>query len=295
MTEDHTLRTVRTADGRQLAYAEWGDPDGQPVVHLHGTPGSRLSRPLEELLHGSGLRVVTYDRAGYGQSDRHHGRSVVDCVGDVEAVVDDLGLDTFFVTGGSGGGPHSLAVAARLPERVRRAACVVGVAPYPAEGLDWFGGMDQANVTEFGWALDGEEVLVPQLEREADKELAAVADDPSTLLAGFDLSEADRAVLSDPRLAAVIVETTRESFANGVWGWVDDDLAFTRPWGFDLQEIRVPVLVRYGVHDVLVPAAHGAWLAEHVPGATVRVDTAAGHMSTPEAAVAELRALVTGA
>lgn len=293
--DDRTRGTVRTADGRQLAFAEWGDPAGEPVFALHGTPGSRLGRPpLEDLLRESRLRVITYDRPGYGQSERHPGRRVVDCVGDVAAVADELGLDTFFVTGGSGGGPHSLAVAARLAARVRRAACVVGVAPYPAEGLDWFGGMDPANVAEFGWALEGEQRLVQELRREADEELAAVASDPSQLLAGFDLSAADRAVLADPRMATVIRESVQESFASGIWGWVDDDLAFTRPWGFELTEITVPVVVRYGASDVLVPAAHGAWLAEHVPGARVKVDTGAGHLSTPETAVAELRALVHG-
>jgi len=296
MTEDRRLRPVRTADGRQLAVAEWGDPDGVPVLALHGTPGSRLGRtPLQDELRAAGLRVVTYDRPGYGRSDRHPGRRVVDCAGDVEAIADALGLDRFVVSGGSGGGPHSLAVAARLGERVRRAACVVGIAPYDAEDLDFFVGMDPGNVTEFGWALEGEEVLARELRREADGFLAQVERDPAGLLDAFEMSEADRAVLADPRTAQIVREDVRECFATGVWGWVDDDLALTRPWGFELGEIAVPVVVRYGVQDVLVPAAHGAWLAERLPGAEVRVDTGAGHLATPEVGLAELVALVEGA
>lgn len=284
--------TVRTADGRQVAYAQWGDPDGVPVLSLHGTPGSRLGRhPDEDAVRAAGIRVITYDRPGYGGSDRLPGRAVVDCVGDVVAVLDAVGVDRFRVTGGSGGGPHSLAVAARLGQRVERAACVVGIAPYGAAGLDWFAGMDPANVEEFGWALQGEDVLVPNLEAYAERTLATLDDDPGSLLADFELSEGDKAVLADPRIHRVMRESLREAFACGVLGWADDDLAFARPWGFELDEISVPVQVRYGATDVLVPADHGAWLAEHVPGASVQVETEAGHLPTPEAALAELRAL----
>ena len=292
MSRPSEVSTVESADGRQVAYAQWGDPDGVPVLSLHGTPGSRLNRhPDSGAVRAAGIRVITYDRPGYGRSDRHPGRTVVDCVADVEAIADALGLERFRVTGASGGGPHCLAVAARLAERVERAACVVGLAPWQAEGLDWFAGMDPANVREFGWALDGEAVLEPALQREVDRLLPALDDDPASLLADFELSDADRAVLADPRIHAVMREGMRESVAQGPLGWVDDDLAFTRPWGFELSEITVPVQVRYGATDVLVPAGHGAWLAAHVPGATVQVDTGAGHLPTPEAALAELQAL----
>jgi pimeloyl-ACP methyl ester carboxylesterase len=112
-------------------FAEWGDPDGFPVFSLHGTPQSRFARHYDESKYAeAGARVITYDRPGYGGSDRHPGRRVVDCVGDVAAIADTLGIERFAVIGGSGGGPHALAVAARLLERVSRAACVVGIAPY---------------------------------------------------------------------------------------------------------------------------------------------------------------------
>ena len=150
----------RTAGG--CASREWGDPQGFPVFALHGTPGGRLKRhPDESRYVAAGCRVITYDRPGYGRSDRLPGRSVVDCVGDVAALADHLGIARFSVTGGSGGGPHSLAVAARLGERVVRARCAVGIAPFGVEDLDFFAGMDPLNVTEFSWALEGEQRLVP--------------------------------------------------------------------------------------------------------------------------------------
>src|SRR5215468_9895250 len=168
---------VRAADGRTLMVAQWGDLEGFPVFSLHGTPGSRLGRYYDESAYvEAGARVITYDRPGYGGSDRHRGRSVVDCVSDVAAIADALGVGRFAVTGGSGGGPHSLAVAARLPERVTRATCDVGVAPFDTPDFDWFEGMDPLNVREFDWALAGEEALERGYEREAAEMLARVAE-----------------------------------------------------------------------------------------------------------------------
>lgn len=288
--------TTTADDGRLLCFAEWGDPDGFPVFALHGTPGGRLDRHPDESKYAvAGARVITYDRPGYGSSDRLAGRSVLDCVADVRSIADALGCDRFSVTGGSGGGPHALAVAARLPDRVVRARCAVGCAPFDVPGFDWFAGMDPLNVTEFGWALDGEATLVPRLEKEIADTAARVAVDPSKILGDeWALPDADRAILKRPELAAVIVEATEDLVRGGVWGWVDDDLAFTRPWGFDVAEITVPVEVRYGADDVLVPAAHGAWLASHVPGAKIVVEHGKGHLSELDQVVELTRWLVVG-
>jgi pimeloyl-ACP methyl ester carboxylesterase len=236
--------------------------------------------------------VITYDRPGYGYSDRQPGRSVVDCVSDVEAIAAALGIDRFSVDGGSGGGPHSLAVAARLPDRVARARCDVGVAPYPSAGLDWLAGMDPTNEAEFSRALEGEQALVPYVEKDLAEMVANVAVDPAKLLAGFELSDADRAVLGRPDFAQLIRDSTAELVRGGIWGWVDDDLCFVKPWGFDISEISVPVEVRYGLTDVLVPAAHGSWLAAHVPNATVVAEADEGHMGDPDRIVELTRWLV---
>jgi pimeloyl-ACP methyl ester carboxylesterase len=285
------LRTLETPDGRTLAYATWGDPDGFPILSLHGTPGCRLNRwPNEDVYAQAGANWVTHDRAGYGRSDRNHGRHVVDEVADVAALADELGLDRFGVSGGSGGGPHVLACAALLPDRVVRAVCSVGPAPLGPPGLtedEWLAGMDPQNVKEFRWAQAGEEVLVPELEKLQREVEERVAVDPSSLLDDFDLSEADRAALARPEAMQVAREATAEYAVNGVGGWADDDLAFLQPWGFDVASISVPVLIRYGLTDVLVPPAHGEWLAANVPGCIVEVDTSAGHLGeNPEEEIA---------
>ena len=286
------LRTLETPDGRTLAYAVWGDPNGFPILGLHGTPGCRLGRwPREELYVELGVCVVTHDRAGYGRSDRNHGRRVVDEAGDVQALADELGFDRFGVSGGSGGGPHVLACAALLPDRVVRATCDVGVAPLGSPGLEqdaWLAGMDPENVKEFGWAIAGEDVLTRELEALQKKSEERARVDPSTILDDFDISESDRAELARPEIAEIIRESVFESAVNGVGGWVDDDLLFLQPWGFDVADIAVPVLVRYGLTDVLVPPAHGEWLAANVPGCVVKTSDAAGHLgANPEEEIAE--------
>ncbi len=157
------LRFVAAPDGREVAFAVWGDPAGFPVMRLHGTPGCRFMRWPDEAVYASlGVCFVTHDRAGYGRSTRLRGRRVVDAADDVHLIADELGFERFGVSGASGGGPHALACAARLPERVIRATCVVGTAPYGPPGLDadgWFDGMSAENASEFQVAFEGEAAL----------------------------------------------------------------------------------------------------------------------------------------
>ena len=275
-------QTVAAADGRTLAIGECGDPDAFPVFLLHGTPGSRFAGQGDASVYAdAGARVITYDRPGYGGSDRFRGRRVVDCVADVAAIADSLGIERFGVTGGSWGGPHSLAVAARLPERVTRAACVVGVAPFDMPGFDWFAGMDAVNIEEIRWALEGEDVLARELERMTTAWLKRLADDPSK--AGeVEFSEADRAVMANPERQEMVRRMLNEAFRQGVWGYVDDALCLIQPWGFDVAEIRVPTRIDYGLTDVLVPHQHGEWLAHNVPNAEVVIDEQGGHFSAPD-------------
>lgn len=276
---------LETPDGRTLAYAIWGDQRGFPVLALHGTPGSRLGRwPDDDVYTEADVCWITHDRAGYGRSTRRPGRSVADEVDDVVALADELGFERFGVFGGSGGGPHVLACAALLPDRVVRAVCMVGLAPFGAAGLErdeWLAGMDPENVKEAGWVEAGEETLTRELERQYAEENERVAVDPSTLFEGFAMSDSDRAELNRPERLQVIRESVAEPGINGVGGWVDDDIALiARPWGFNVDQIAVPVLVRYGVTDVFVPTAHGEWLAAHVPGCIVKVDDEAGHLGS---------------
>jgi pimeloyl-ACP methyl ester carboxylesterase len=281
VTDNLSLLTL--PDGRALAYSEWGDPDGAPMFALHGTPGCRLNRhPDNAKIAATGARLITYDRPGYGASDRQRGRLVNDCVADVVALADSLGFGEFAVTGGSGGGPHCLAVAAALPDRVTRAACIVGVAPYDVLGDEWYDGMDPENIKEFGWALEGEDRVYKETVRQAAEVLVRIAEDPATVLGDFAIPDEDRQILARPDIAAVMTESLNECVRNGVWGWVDDDLAFTRPWGFDPATISVPTAVWWGSKDVLVPPQHGEWLARTVPNALARVDTSGGHQADPD-------------
>jgi pimeloyl-ACP methyl ester carboxylesterase len=268
--------TITTSDGRTLAFCEWGDPAGTPVFSLHGTPGSRLGRhPDENVYRDAGVRAITYDRPGYGASTRHAGRQVADAPSDVAAIADALGLDRFAVTGGSGGAPHSLACGALLPDRVTRCASVVGPAPYGDGGLpadQWFTGMVEGNVHEFGWALEGEHVLRPELEREAPALIASLdSESDAPLGEDYALSAADLAVMQSGAFRAVMAASVREGIGRSVDGVVDDDLAFAHPWGFDVAAITVPVAVWYGPHDTLVPTGHGEWLARTIPSAEVVV------------------------
>ena len=133
---------------------------------------------------------------------------------------------------------------------------------------------------EFEWAEAGEDILADELERLQATILERVAVDPSTVLDDFELSESDRAQLTRPEVMEVIRAATAEQAVNGVWGWVDDDLAILHPWGFDVDTIRVPVFVRYGMTDVLVRPAHGEWLAANAPGCVVKIDDVASHLGS---------------
>ena len=144
---------VRAADGRHLLVERLGDPRGRPVFLLHGTPGSRLGpAPRGMVLYQRKTQLITYDRPGYGGSDRLPGRRVADVVEDVRAIADHIGLERFAVVGRSGGASHALACAALMPERVTRTAALVGLAPWGADGLDWFDGMAASNVLAYSTA-----------------------------------------------------------------------------------------------------------------------------------------------
>jgi pimeloyl-ACP methyl ester carboxylesterase len=269
--------TIWTDGGRRrLAVEVFGDPDGIPIFLLHGTPGSRLGpRPRGPLLHRLGVRLITFDRPGYGRSDRLRGRQVADAAADVAAIAEAYELDRFAVVGRSGGGPHALACAALLPERTTRAAVLVGLAPRGADGLDWFDGMAQSNVLEFTAAAAGFDGISLFLKAPVD----SIRANPASLLASLraELPAPDQRVVADSRIRSMLVETYAEALRTSAYGWIDDALAFTSPWGFDPADITVPVLLWHGANDVFSPASHARWLAERITGATVIVQADAAH------------------
>ena len=264
-----------------------GPADGTVLVFHNGTPsaGQMFS---EQVKAGArrGLRHVTYSRPGYGGSDRHPGRSVADCAADVAAIADVLGIERFFTAGISGGGPHALACTALLGDRVIAAATLGSVAPYDAEGLDWLDGMGQENLDEFGAVTAGEDALLAYLEP-AREQLLAVTGEQLYTAFGALVSEPDRRALTGA-FAQFLADNVRTGLEAGVSGWLDDDIAFVRDWGFALDAIRTPVTVWQGAQDRFVPAAHGEWLAAHVPGADARFEPEHGHLSLELAAYGEI-------
>lgn len=283
--EPPTTSTITAADGRTLAFCEWGDAAGIPVFSLHGTPGSRLGRHHDESVYTrAGVRLITYDRAGYGRSTRLCGRAVSHAAADVAAIADALSVERFAVTGGSGGGPHALACAALLGERVTRCASVVGLAPLGDGGMSlerFCAGMTKGNVREITWAQAGEATLRPELERHVAEALAKIGTEDATLGEGYELSASDLAVRSQTAVRARMDESLREGVGRTADGFIDDDLSFVSPWGFSPAQIEVPVAVWYGIDDTLVPRGHGEWLLETIPGATAVV-LDGGHFAIQE-------------
>jgi pimeloyl-ACP methyl ester carboxylesterase len=283
------MRVVDAGGDRVLAVREGGDPNGVPVLVHAGTPGSGLLyAPTVRDAEEKGIRLFSYDRPGYGGSTRKRGRNVADCVEDVVAVCDALGVDRFCVWGVSGGGPHALATAALLPDRVAAAAALAPVAPFDAEGLDFYEGMGEQNIEEFGATLAGEEPHLAILERDRTELLGATPEGVVEALSTL-LGPADREALTG-EVAAFLLESVRIGIEGSLGGWFDDDIAFATPWGFDLSSIRVPVLHWQGEQDKFVPFGHGVWLSEHIPGVESHLSPEDGHITLIEHHLPEVHA-----
>ena len=273
-----TTHEVTTGDGRTLAVVEAGAADGPVVLSQHGTPGSgRLYRTEVEGAERLGLRLLAYSRPGYAASSPHPGRSIADAASDVAAIMDALGAERFVTYGWSGGGPHALACAALLGGRCAAAATIAGAAPSDAPDLEFEAGMGEGNIAEFGTAFQGREPLAEMLRAEAEGLASATAGQ---------LAEAMRPHLSDRDAAALTGEFAEhlhgmivDGLALGIDGWLDDDLAFVKPWGFDVGAVEVPVSTWQGEHDLMVPSQHGRWLAAHVAGAEAQPLPEEGHLT----------------
>ncbi|MGZ4597974.1 MAG: alpha/beta fold hydrolase [Actinomycetes bacterium] len=272
-------QNIELPHGRTLQVTEAGDPSGVPVVVHHGAPGSSL---LDPAWHSDavarGLRLISYARPGYGTSSRHRGRVVADAAADVAALADALGIARFLSWGVSGGGPHVLATAALLPERVVAAASLASAAPFDAEGLDFYAGMGQGNIDEFGIVVEcGEDGIRPLAEQQAAQMSGATREQMVEAMAPH-LTEVDARELSGP-IGATLHAAFADGLAVSVDGWIDDDLAFVQPWGFAPAAIGVPVLLWQGRQDAMVPFGHGEWLAKQIPGVDARLTEAAGPLT----------------
>jgi pimeloyl-ACP methyl ester carboxylesterase len=258
-----TETDVALGDGRTLHAYDTGR-GSRPVFWLHGTPNiGAPPAPLFDLADRLDVRWLGYDRPGYGGSTPRPGRDVASAAADVAAVADALGIDAFAVVGHSGGAPHALACAALLPDRVWAVAGISTLAPYGADGLDWFDGMAPGGTAALRAAVAG---------RAAKEAYEANAGDVDP---GFTQADLD-ALRGDWSWVLSVVEP---ALAAGPAALIDDDLAYVAPWGFEPATITVPVLLLHGGQDRIAPVTHAAWLAEHCPTATLRVEPADGHVS----------------
>jgi pimeloyl-ACP methyl ester carboxylesterase len=270
---DPTAQVLRSHGG-PICFADFGPGDGYPVLFMHQSPGCRLSMRFPGQVAALGGRLISYDRPGCGRSPRRRGRSVADCVPDVEAVIDALGLADLAVVGYSGGAPHALAVAAGLAGRVSRVAIYGAIAPLDKLGLAEWSKEQGADMHDFVAAvLAGEEAVTPMLAKEdAEARAAAAPDDP---------------------VGAIILESTR----NGAGGWIDDELAWAIPWGFDVRDVVAPTWVWSNPNDTVTPPNHAAWLTRTIPNAFLKTSVnALGHAAVedPEAARTELYSWLIG-
>jgi pimeloyl-ACP methyl ester carboxylesterase len=270
--------TVPSTDGRSIEVVLQGADDGVLLIFHHGSPGAAQSfEPFHRAAAERGIVIAFPSRAGFGGSSRQEGRTVAGAAPDAAALADHLGHDPFLTAGWSGGGPHALACAALLPDRVRAAASIAGVAPYDAEGLDWTGGMGEDNQLEYPLAARDPVALLEWMEPQIE---------PMSRIEPDEWARRLRSLMSDVDARSVtgafgeyLAGSYRDAFRHGPWGWYDDDLAFVGDWGFDVSDIRVPVSVWQGREDRFVPITHGEWLVAHIPGARAQLRPEHGHLT----------------
>jgi pimeloyl-ACP methyl ester carboxylesterase len=282
---------VTRPDGRTVRYATWGDPDGRPLLQIHGTPGSRLARsPHPEEYVRVGAHVATFDRAGYGQSSPWRDRTVLDIADDALAVADTLGWERFSVLGISGGGPHALALGVRAPERIHRLGVAVGGTP--AEFVDE---EDLIALNREGLRRvreEGRDSLEEFLRPVGEQLAADVAGTLDRTMA--DAPEPDRAWMARPEVRAMLIEGIGEGFAHGSDGWLADAWALSTDWGFRLEDVRVPVWFWYGELDRNVPIGAVRKMVERLNVASFELIPGKGHFGWLEQEEQVLATLLDG-
>jgi pimeloyl-ACP methyl ester carboxylesterase len=271
-------RTVPAGSGRELCVEIAGEPDGKPILVQSGEPMSRrLYGGWIADAEKKGIRLIGYDRPGYGGSSARPGYTVASAAQDVRAIAGALGHDRLGIWGISGGGPYALGCAALLPDVTVAVAAMSSLAPYGVEGFDYFAGMGESNVEGTKSFFSDPEGSRRELREDREKILAATPEQFAEAIESL-LSPVDAEILTG-ELLQWLTETQQAALSAGDQGWWDDGAAKLTSWGFDLRDIRVPVKVWHGRQDRFVPVQHGQWLAANVPGAEADISDRDGHLT----------------
>lgn len=250
-----------------------GHPDALTVWWHHGSPNiGAPPAPLLPLAAELGIRWVSHDRPSYGGSTPNPGRDLASTAADVGHLADALGIESFAAMGHSSGGPNALASAALLPGRVLAVVSIAGLAPYDAEGLDWFAGFGATGVAELRAAASGRAAL--------ERHLAEKDGDPP-------FTGADEMALAGEW--SWFIDVVRPAIAAGMDGLIEDDLASVSPWGFEPAAVDCPALFVHGGQDRVVPSSHSEWSAGRTPNAELRLHPEDSHISIMGQAAPALR------
>ena len=265
----------KLSDGRIIAYEEYGEPGGKPLFFFHGTPGSRLFRPPDAVTRRFDVRLICLDRPGYGGSTFQPKRQILDWPMDVADLADALGLERFAVAGHSGGGPYALACAARLPERVTTAAVLSGAgpvdAPHAADGLTFLHWLAFKIGHYTPWLLT--RFLVWWFFRKSAKDPARAID-----IDQRDRSGADDEVLKIPGVRENCIASDIEAYRQGLTAFAWEVRLLTRPWGFGLNEIKIPVYLWHGTVDDFTTMGMAKNMAKQIPNCKAFFYEGEGHM-----------------
>lgn len=270
---------VTLADSRIVEVATAGHPSTSAIVFHHGTPGasSTWDSWLEAVAKQGGF-AIAYSRPGYGLSSRHEDRSVLDNASDIAELLRHFGVTSIVSIGWSGGGPHCLADTT-LSESVA-VISIAGVGEFGQPDLNYLEGMGEENHVEFGAAIEGKESIENWM-KTYSPELVSVTGDQIIEAFGGLIGDADKRSLTG-EVAEAVAASYRQALEKTYYGWMDDDLAFVKEWGFPISKISQPVELWQGNDDFMVPHAHGYWLASKIPTAKLNFVPGEGHISLGE-------------
>ncbi len=271
------MSILKLKDGRGFEYLDNGKESKKAILFLHGTPGDATAwlKWLDEI---SEVRAIATSRPGYGLSDRQFGRTVATDLANQSEVLDHFGIKSFVSIGWSGGGPHSLNMT--RDSRCVAAFTLAGVGEFGRSDLNFLEGMGPENHDEFGEAIKGEAAITDWMERNAPGFKNVTGADLIEAFGGL-IGDADKRALTN-EVAEANAATLRRALEKSFTGWIDDDLAFVRDFGFEISKIDKPVVLWQGDDDFMVPKAHSEWLAKHIPGSQLRFVPGHGHISLGE-------------